>query len=286
MPQEKTLKNLDEIEFVIFDTETTGLEPQTGDRIVEIAAVRVKEDKILDTFQTLVNPQRPISDGAFAVNQISQEMLKDAPDMGKVMPGFLKFIKGSCLCSYNAGFDMDFLNNELRLLGQKELSGIDVVDVLKMAKRLLPGIQRYALWFVVQQLGIKTKQVHRAFSDVELTLGVFNKLRDRLKSKGIVDYKNFSELFSIDKDFLHNVNSRKISEIQEAIDLKMNLKIRYLSSSNAEVTERKIVPREVKHELNRSYLVGYCFLKRDERTFRVDNILHLEMVKDEDGASL
>lgn len=286
MPQEKAHKNLEEVEFVIFDTETTGLEPQTGDRIVELAAVRIKEDRILDTFQTLVNPQRPISEAAFAVNQISQEMLKDAPDMRTVMPGFLNFVKGSCLCSYNAGFDMDFLNNELRLMGQNELSGIDVVDVLKMAKRLLPGMERYALWFVVQQLGIRTKQVHRAFSDVELTLEVFNKLKGKLKLKGILDYKSFSELFSIDKDFLHNVNSRKIAEIQEAIDLKMSLKIKYLSSSNAEVTVRQIVPREVKQETGRSYLVGYCCLKRDERTFRVDNILHLEMVKDGDKTSV
>jgi len=271
-------KELNDVEFVIFDTETTGLSPDSGDRVVELAAVRFKGNKQLATFTSLVNPRRPISEAAFAVNHISQEMLKDAPSIEKVMPAFLKFIEGSCLCSYNAGFDLEFLNNELKLIGKNALEGIIVVDILKMARRLIPGLERYALWFVADKLGIKTKQEHRAFSDVELTLNTFNKLKEILELKGLSDFNVFSRLFSIDKHFLESVNAQKLAQIQEAIDLGLVIKIKYLSTSGAKVSEREVNPKEIKQDNGRSYLVGYCSLRHEERTFSVDGILHMEVV--------
>lgn len=271
-------KNISEVEFTIFDTETTGLEPLSGDRIVEIAAIRFKGKEKIGEFQTLVNPGRNISEAAFAVNKITQDMLKSAPGIKDVMPGFLEFIKESCLCSYNAGFDLDFLNNELKLIGSGALEGIIVVDVLKMARRLLPGLERYALWFVADKLGIKMQQKHRAFSDVELTLGVFNRLIEILSAKGISDFTNFSNLFAINHAFLNNIIAKRTAEIQEAIDLGLKLKVKYLSRSGAEVSEREVIPKEIKQENNRSYLMGYCCLKKEERTFRIDGILHLELL--------
>ena len=102
-------KNIDEVEFTIFDTETTGLEPQSGDRIVEIAAIKFKGKVKIATFQALVNPGRPISEAAQTVNNITAQMLKDAPSAEVILPGFLDFIKDTCLCSYNAPFDLAFL---------------------------------------------------------------------------------------------------------------------------------------------------------------------------------
>jgi len=271
-------KSIEEAEFTVFDTETTGLDPRSGDRIVEIAGIRLKEGKRISTFQTLVNPKRLISEAAFQVNKISAQMLENAPGIDEVMPRFLDFIQGSCLCSYNAGFDMEFLNNELRLTGREPLKGIVVVDVLKMARRLLPGLERYALWFVADKLGIKIQQEHRALSDVELTIGVFNKLKEMLKVKGVLDFDKFLELFSIDPVFLDNMNSQKLAQIQEAIDLGVKLKIKYISSSSATVTEREVLPKQIKQDNSRSYLVGYCCLRNQERSFRVDGILHIEVV--------
>ena len=271
-------KSIDETEFTIFDTETTGLEPVSGDRIIEIAAIRFKGDAKIAAFQSLVNPRRPVSEAAFQVNRISQEMLKDAPAIDAVMPGFLKFIQDSCLCSYNAGFDLEFLNNELKMLGKNALQGFVVLDILKMARRLLPGLERYALWFVAERLGLKARQMHRALSDVELTLGVFKMLKEILRDKGIVDFTYFSNLFAINRDFLENINAKRISQIQEAIGLGAKLKIKYLSSSGVEVTEREVIPTEIRQENSRSYLVGYCCLRNDERTFRIDGILHLELI--------
>lgn len=265
------------MEFTIFDTETTGLEPESGDRIVEIAGVRFRGKERLAIFQSLINPHRLISAAAFEVNKITVDMLKIAPEREEVLPKFLDFIRGSCLCSYNATFDLEFLKSELKLIG-KGLPDNAVVDVLKMARRILPGLERYSLWFVAGSLGVKTEQKHRAFSDVELTLDVFNKLNEMLRAKGILDFTNFLSLFGLDSRFLDNINSQKIAKIQEAIDLQVKLKIRYISGSDASVTERDVIPKEIRQDRNKNYLVGYCCLRKEERTFRIDGILHLEIV--------
>ena len=190
-------RDIEEIEFTIFDTETTGLDPKSGDRVVELAAIRFKGKGKLASFQSLINPGYPISPEAFNVNRISQDMLDSAPKPREVIIKFMDFIKGSCLCSYNAGFDLGFLNNELRLLGENELKDIPVVDILKISRRMLPGLQRYALWFVAEKLNIAIKQEHRAFSDVELTLGVFYKLQEIMRSREIIEFSRFLDLFSI-----------------------------------------------------------------------------------------
>ena len=271
-------KNIDDVEFTVFDTETTGLEPQSGDRIIEIAAVRLKNQEKIAQFQTLVNPHREVSEAAFKVNGIAPSMLENAPDIETVMPEFLNFIKDSCLCSYNAAFDLEFLNNELRLMGKGGLEGVVVVDLLGMARRLIPGLERYSLSFVSEKLGIKFTQEHRALSDVELTLKLFAKLREVLKTKGIEDFMNFASLFGISAHFLDDIINQKVSQIQQAIALGVKLHIRYLSSSNAEVTERQVMPKEIRQDKGRTYLIGHCFLRKDERSFRVDSILHLEIV--------
>lgn len=271
-------KDIEEIEFTIFDTETTGLEPRAGDRIVEIAGMRFKGGGVkLAEFQALVNPKRPISEAAFQVNRISEDMLKDAPGIETIIPQFLEFIEGSCLCSYNAGFDLGFLNNELKLIGRQDLKDTVVIDILKMARRLLPNKERYALWFIAQGFGLKSQQ-HRALSDVELAWEVFKRLKDILLAKGILDFTNLSSLFAIKCDFLENLNAQKTAQIQRAIDLGVKIKIKYLSSSGAEVSERQVIPRQIRQENGRRFLTGFCCLKNDERTFSIDGILQLEII--------
>lgn len=271
-------RNIEEVEFAIFDTETTGLEPESGDRIVEIAAIRLKGKQKIATFHSLINPDKPISEAAFAVNRISRQMLTGAPKMQEVMPKFLDFIRDTCLCSYNAAFDLAFLNSESGLLGAVFPRDILVADILKMAKRLLPGLERYALWFVSERLGITVEQKHRALSDVELTVEVFNRLDEILKAKHIFDFANFLSLFGMDSAVLNDINNQKIAKIQEAMNLGVKLKIKYLSGSSAAVTEREVLPKEIKQEKNRDYLVGHCCLRNEERSFRIDGILHLEVV--------
>ncbi len=269
-------ENIEELELTIFDTETTGLHPSAGDRIVELAGLRVKGRERIAQFDVLVNPQRLISPGAFAVNKITPEMLADAPSIEKIMPAFLEFIQGSCLCSYNAEFDLGFLNQELKLLGRPPVTGVLVLDVLKMAKRLLPGLARYALWFVAEKLGVALIQTHRAFSDVEMTWEVFIKLKAICQKQGIQGITNFSNLFAYNAELLESSNMEKTVLIQKYIETQRILRFRYISSYNAEVSLREIIPQQIRQDKQYRYLIGYCCAKKEQRIFRLDNILNLE----------
>ena len=271
-------RNIEEIEFTIFDTETTGLEPESGDRIVEIAGIRFKGDNQISNFHSLVNPHRQICEAAAKVNHITQDMLSGAPDIKDVMPKFLEFAKGSCLCAYNAPFDIEFLANEAKLINTQFPNDLVVADVLRMARRLSPGLERYALWFVAQKFEIQSQQTHRAFSDVELTWEVFKKLRGLLRQKSIVDYASFISLFGLKGALLDNITNQKIAKIQEAMDLGVKIKIKYLASSSANITERIVEPTQIRKEYNSAYLIGFCDLSEDERLFRIDGILHLEII--------
>ena len=226
----------------------------------------------------MVDPERDISPAAFAVNKIAQEELSGAPKIKEVLPKFFDFIQGSCLCSYNAPFDLEFLASESRQAGVGLPPEMVVVDILTMAKRLLPHLERYALWFIADTLGIRVTQKHRALQDVELTLGVFYKLKEILYSKGIDEFPQFLSLFGLTSGFLDSINNQKIAQIQEALSLGVKLKIKYFSGANAAVSEREVIPKEIKQVKTRSYLVGYCCLRQEERTFRIDGILHLEII--------
>ena len=270
-------KDIDEVEFTIFDTETTGLNWQAGDRIVEIAGLRFKGREKIAAFSSLVNPDYPVSEAAFAVNKITPRMLQAAEAPKEVIPRFMEFIRGSCLCSYNAEFDLGFLNKELQFISLTAPSDMVVFDVLTMARRLMPGLSRYALWFVAEKLGVKSKQEHRASSDVQMTWEVFDKLKIVCQAKGITDFSGFSGLFAFNPGLLESSNEQKASKIRECIDLKATLKIRYISTQSAQVTERQVIPKEIKQDKGHKYLIGYCCLKNEERVFRVDNILSLEI---------
>ncbi len=268
---------IEEIEFTIFDTETTGLNFATGDRIVELAGLRVKGKERIAKFDALVNPAREISPDAFAVNKITPEMLRDAPGIEIVMPKFLDFIQGSYLCSYNAEFDLGFLNNELKIMRFTQLTDQPTFDILTMAKRLMPNQQRYALWFIADKLGIKAKQQHRAFSDVEMTWEVFNRFKEICQVKGITDFSGFSNLFSINAHSLDSGIALKISKIEKAINAKVHLKIKYLSTKEATVSLREVVPKEIRQDVKNKYLIGYCCRKKEERVFKISNILEMEI---------
>jgi DNA polymerase III epsilon subunit family exonuclease len=184
---------LSEVEFVVFDTETTGLDPLCGDRVVEIAAVRMRQGVCTASFQSMVNPGRDISPGAFAVNRISPEMLIDAPLPAAVYPQFLDFCRGAALCAYNAPFDMGFLEQELRLL-TLPLPEAAVFDLLRLARRLVPSLPRYALAAVAAHLGITRTQEHRAAQDVQITVEVFNRLGQIMAQQGMDDLESLQRL--------------------------------------------------------------------------------------------
>ena len=170
------MKTFQETEFVIFDVETTGLSPGMGDRVIEVAALKVKNLKPVEEFHSFVNPGRDISPGAFMVNGITSEMLSGSPRIEHVLPRLLNFLADSVLVGHNIKFDLGFLNNEVRLAGILARNEWRSICTVKMARSLLPGLGRYPLWLVARRLGVEARQEHRALADVYLTLSVFRRL--------------------------------------------------------------------------------------------------------------
>jgi DNA polymerase III subunit epsilon len=186
---------IDETEFVIFDTETTGLSPAAGDMVVEVAALRSLGGRVSASFESLIQTGVPVSEGAFRVNQISPQMLEDAPVAHEVWPRFLEFSRCAVWCTYNAPFDMGFLCHELSLLGRTLPEGVAVIDVLRMARALMPGLSRYALWCVAEANGMQLAQRHRAMADVEMTHEVFRSLLEIARAKGVTDLEGLVKCF-------------------------------------------------------------------------------------------
>ncbi len=133
--------------------------------------------------------------------------------MELILPRFLDFIQGACLCSYNLPFDLGFINKELEIAGSAPLENLFMVDILAMARKLLPKLERHALWFVAQNMGIEIKQEHRAFADVELAWSVFGGLKVMLQERGIEGFRSFFSLFGFSSGLARAINEQKIAKI-------------------------------------------------------------------------
>lgn len=124
---------------IVLDTETTGLNPNLGHRLVEVAAIELSDRKVSDrSFHRYLNPEREIDEGAASVHGLTLDRLQDEPKFAEIAPAFLEFISGAELIIHNAPFDMGFLNAELARAGLPLLDN-PVIDTLKVAKDLHPG---------------------------------------------------------------------------------------------------------------------------------------------------
>lgn len=162
---------------IVLDTETTGLDWKTGDRLIEIAGVEIIDRKLTGRhYHVYVNPQRDIDAGAVAVHGITVEFLADKPLFKDVADEFCEFVAGSELVIHNAAFDVGFLNNELGMLGKPVLTAIcpNVIDTLKLAKEQNPG-KKASLDALCDRYEIDNahRELHGALLDAELLAEVF-----------------------------------------------------------------------------------------------------------------
>lgn len=158
--------------WVVFDVETTGLDAFSGDKVCEIAALKIKGAEIIGRFYSLVNPQRAISRGAFMIHGLTEDLLRPAPPWEIVLPDFLKFIENHILVAYNIDFDISFINAARLKQNQPRITNPGL-DLLALARRLAPGMRRYNLDTVAAGIGIAFGLRHRAQADCELAYKVF-----------------------------------------------------------------------------------------------------------------
>lgn len=174
LPQELTSKT-----YVVFDLETTGLD-HMNEGITEIGAIKIVNGKISQQFTTLVKPDYRISEENFSITGISEEMVKDAPKIDRVIPDFMKFIEGCTLVAHNAEFDMKFLK---RFAGAEDYEVKNpVMDSVTLARETVPQLRRHDLHTLAEHFDIVFHH-HRALSDAYATAEIFIELMKIKNSK-------------------------------------------------------------------------------------------------------
>lgn len=214
--------------IVTFDTETTGLDYKSGDRVIEIGLVEILgREKSKKTFQTYLNPEgKEISEGARAITNISDSDLVDAPKFSEVVDDFIDFIKDAEVVIHNAEFDVGFINNELKIIGHtiKDIRDIcTVFDTLIHARKVFPG-QKNSLDALSTRLDVigYDRQFHGALLDAQILADVYlNLTGGQVKLELSSANKEVENNLSADTDIKFNV--KKFTAQEE--DLSSHQKI-------------------------------------------------------------
>ena len=165
--------------FCAFDTETTGLQSVT-DRVIELGAVKFDKNGVIDSFDTLINPQIPLPPMCQQISHITDEMVCDKPIAAAVLPDFLRFASGCILVAHNALFDVKFVDAELKRAGLLPLKQ-QTIDTLNFSRWAYPANGHWKLQFLAAQFGIEVKSAHRASDDARVCMEVFLRcIRDTL----------------------------------------------------------------------------------------------------------
>lgn len=169
--------------YTVIDVETTGYDPH-WDEIIELAAIQVRDGQVFDRFATLVRPDNPINDFISQLTGITNEAVASAPKLQEVLPGFLDFLGTDVLVGHNVNFDVNFIYDAAMTQLGRPITN-DMVDTLRLSRRILPDLKHHRLEDVAAALGIKQAGAHRSLVDCETTLTVLTSLAARAAADGI-----------------------------------------------------------------------------------------------------
>ena len=169
-------------DYVVFDLETTGVSPY-NDEVIEISAVKARKGKVVEEFSELVNPKRTIPFAASRVNNITDDMVSDAPFFDEVLRHFLKFVGEDVLVGHNIqSFDMKFIYRDCERYFHQLITN-DYVDTLILAKRCFPEWRHRRLGDLADYYGISTRGAHRALEDCRMNQRVFELLGKEMNTE-------------------------------------------------------------------------------------------------------
>ena len=228
-------------EYCVFDLETTGISHIT-EKITEIGIIKIKNGEVIDTFECFVNPEKPIPEEVVKVTHITDDMVKDAETIDKVMPKVLEFMGDSVLVAHNADFDIGYMRYNCEQLGLPFNN--THIDTLRLAKAVFPEFSRYKLGFIADKLGIKVDVAHRALDDVKTLVAVFKEIIERAKDRKAKTIDDFDNVF--ETDFRKLPSYHMIILAQNYVGLKNLYKL--VSYSHLDYFYKK--PRILKSILN------------------------------------
>lgn len=174
---------------IVWDTETTGLSPSRGDRIVEIGAIEMVNGKATgEKFHVYINPERSIPKRASDVHGITDEDVKDAPKFAEIADDFLKFVGDSPLVAHNANFDMRFINAELEGAGHAPIGNDRKIDTLRIARQVLPDLENHSLDTLADHFKVDRSgrdDFHGGLVDTLILGEVYQNLAKLAKEQGV-----------------------------------------------------------------------------------------------------
>ena len=265
--------------FVAFDTETTGLWA-ISNRLVEIAAVRFTlEEGQIGSFQSLINPQRKIPPEVIRIHGITDSMVADADQAGPVLTRFFEWIQpDDILIAHNAPFDISFLACELE---RESMDFCDnyILDTVDIYRRCFPHFESYSLLSLVLTLDISHSQEHRALGDAMLVKKLFAQASDKL-----ADIEDEDDLFW---DFtVHTLGEGRggkvrlpvtMDDLSRAVDKGLRIEMIY-ESAGKPPGSRIVRPIALHEQGEYVYMVAFCELAGEERTFRIDRIHEFKLL--------
>ncbi len=265
---------LSEVLFAFVDVETTGLRSDWGHRICEIAILRSRGGQVLETYNSLVNPQRAVDPGAYRVHRIPPQALDAAPPFAEIAEPVARLFEGAVIVAHNAPFDLGFLAAEWRRLRWPPWSG-QVVDTLALARSFF-SFSSNSLSNVAANLGVFITETHRALADVETTMGILETMLRHLEQRWQV--RTLGDLLEAQGGTVPWTKPSGLrhqdlpAPLTEALRQGRRLWLRYISR-NGSCTERWVEPVDV----SGPFLIAFCHLRQEQRTFRLDRIVEMRM---------
>jgi DNA polymerase III subunit epsilon len=269
-----------DVPLVILDTETTGLYPGLGHRVVEIGAIRLENWREVGQMSALLQPGRKMDPKASSVNGISDDDLLGRPTFSQVANELLALLDGAVLVAHNAEFDAGFLGQELLIHGLKT-SGVPEtlpnpwLCTLQLARRHF-HFGRNNLSHIAAHLGVRMGRAHRALSDVYMTAEILKRMvrtleQRRLETVDDLLHAQGAPIFA--PSLIHVALPEMVSA---ALANGRNLRILYLGQSGE--SSREITPLFPSQHHGVAYLIAYCHRAKDQRTFRLDRIFSAELL--------
>ena len=166
--------------YVLVDIETTGLSPRT-DEIIEIGAIKVVENKIVDTYDTLLRIDGYLNPFITRLTGITNEMLEEGKKQEEALKEFIEFAGNETIMGHNVNFDINFIYDKCESYLDYYLSN-DFVDTMRIAKHVLPNVRNYKLGTLADYFDVDYRNAHRGLKDVEITYEVYNKMKGMSKN--------------------------------------------------------------------------------------------------------
>lgn len=283
MSQELTGKRLADVPIVVLDTETTGLDPRLGHRIVEIGALRLENWRPVAEISQLVQPGRKLDPGASRVHGIYDEDLVGQPAFAEIAGDLLALMDGALLVAHNAAFDAGFVDMEFHLGGYARddhgpMPANPWLCTLQLARRRF-HFGRNNLGAVARQLNIRVDTAHRALADVYTTAAILKRMSEQLQAQGV---ETVGDLFQAQGGPIYAPPPAQPVALPpllaDALASGGDLLIEYAASRGS--SRRVITPKYVTTGSSGAYVVAYCHLRHEQRTFRLDRILAMAPVGD------